>query len=330
MRRCSPVYSVAAWSLRSFAAFLALLLVSCGAEEEKRIRVAEQYGLAYAPVTIMKEYGLLEEALPDYEISWSRLTNAASIREAMLADRLDIGFMGVPPFLIGADQGMDWQIFIALSEVPVGLVAVSPELTTLKALSEADARIALPQPGSIQHILLALAARNHFGEAAHFDQQLVTLSHPDAAQALIGESGVDAHFATPPYLGELISDHGGHVVLSGTAAFGGRFTFIVGVGQSEYLYENPEAIAAFQRTVDKAIGLLDDEEAIDVLARAYGEEPARIREQLLEGRIEYGRSLTGVARFSSFMEEVGYLEEDLSALRTLVYSPNPRRPEQVQ
>ena len=305
----------------ALAIVASLLLASCRPEEKKSIRIAEQFGLAYAPLTVMKEYRLLEEALPDYDVTWSRLTNAASIREAMLADRLDLGFMGIPPFLIGADRGMEWQIFVALSEVPVGLVVMDEGLGSLEALSEAEARIALPQPGSIQHILLAMEAERRFGDASFFDEQLVTLSHPDASQALISNSGVDAHFATPPYLRELISEHGGYLVLEGSDAFGGTFTFAVGVGSSNYLEENPEAIEAFRRALEKAASLLDEEEAVAALAQAYGEDIDWLREQLAGERLQYGRTLSGVARFSSFMNQVGYLESDIAARIPLVFSP---------
>lgn len=298
-----------------------LVLASCVGDEGKSIRVAEQFGLAYAPLTIMKEYGLLEEALPDYEVSWSRLTNAASIREAMLADRLDLGFMGIPPFLIGADQGMEWQIFAALSEVPVGLVVMDPELSSLQALSTTDARIALPQPGSIQHILLAMEAERRFGAADFFDEQLVTLSHPDAFQALISGSGVDAHFATPPYLLDLLSDYGGYLLLDGSEAFGGDFTFAVGVGLSDYLQEHPEVVAAFQDSLAKAVALLREEEAVSRLAAVYGEDSQWLSAQLGQQQLHFDRPLAGVERFSAFMEDVGYLDRDIADRQPLLFSP---------
>ncbi len=47
-----------------------------------------------------------------------------------------------------------------------------------------DDRIALPQPGSIQHILLSMAAEKQLGKHDVFDNQLVTMKHPDGMTAL--------------------------------------------------------------------------------------------------------------------------------------------------
>ncbi len=298
-------------------AALLLLVVFRNQDDVNEVRIAEQYGLAYAPLTIMKHYELLEEALPDYEVTWTRLTNAASIREAIVADRLDIGFMGVPPFLVGVDRNMDWRIFSALSEVPVGLVTLSQELSTLSDLAEARGRIALPQPGSIQHILLSMAAEARFARADYFDDQLVTLSHPDASQALIQGAGVDAHFATPPYLMELRSLHGGRVVLSGTEAFGGAFTFAVGVAEADFLRQNPDVVAAFAAALSEAIERLYREDSLAVLADFYGISLEETREQLLQEGMRFGRPLRGVETFSRFMAETGYLSEDVARSRVL-------------
>jgi len=172
-----------------------LCLVGCK-EEEKKLIIAEQYGLAYAPVQVMMSKGYLEEALPDYEIEWVKLGNTMAIREAMTADALDAAFLGIPPYIIGTDSGMNWGLFTGLSRAPVSLMG--REDATLETIG--DGRIALPQPGSIQHILLSMAAERTFGDAKIFDNQLVTMKHPDGMQVLINGNEVDYHFTSPPYV----------------------------------------------------------------------------------------------------------------------------------
>lgn len=302
-------------------AFL-VFLPGCGTRtdsEPKVLRMAEQYGLAYAPLTLMKHYGLLEEELSDYEVSWTRLTNAASIREAIVARRLDVGFMGIPPFLIGVDRGMDWRVFSALSQVPLGLVTLREEYADLSDLAEGRGRIALPQPGSIQHILLSMAAERWFGEAGFFDDQLVTLSHPDAAQALVQRSGVDAHFATPPYLLDLTEVHNGQVLLGGAEAFGGEFTFAVGVAPSEFLKDNPEFLEGFRSALEEALERLGAEESFVALAGVYGISPDEVRRQLEQEGMRFSEPLRGMESFSRFMATSGYLTEDVAETRVLVH-----------
>ncbi|MDF2523174.1 MAG: ABC-type nitrate/sulfonate/bicarbonate transport system, periplasmic component, partial [Clostridiales bacterium] len=83
---------------------------SAGDRNKQSLSIAEQFGLAYAPLQIIKELDLLEKNLPETDIRWKQLGNTAAIREAMLADEADAGFMAIPPFLIGWDKGMTWKI----------------------------------------------------------------------------------------------------------------------------------------------------------------------------------------------------------------------------
>ncbi|MFP4564403.1 MAG: ABC transporter substrate-binding protein, partial [Spirochaetia bacterium] len=177
---------------------LLALFTSCGGGD-RTLTIADQYGIAYLPVQIVKQEKLLEKRLPDTRIRWEKMGNAAAIREAMIAEKLDVGFMGIPPFLIGYDRGMDWRIFTGLSESPLGLVTLREDIQSLDDIGPED-RIALPQPGSIQHILLSMAAERRFGDPGRFDSRLVTLSHPDGMQALLAGREITAHFTSPPFL----------------------------------------------------------------------------------------------------------------------------------
>ena len=98
---------------------LSLFLMSaCGRNDQqsqKTITIAEQYGLAYAPVQLIKELQLLEESDPELKVEWKQLSNTTSIRESMLAGEVDIAFMAIPPFLIARYKGMELKIISGLS-----------------------------------------------------------------------------------------------------------------------------------------------------------------------------------------------------------------------
>ena len=278
------------------------------------LTIAEQYGLAYAPLQIMRRKAFLEEELPGYRIDWQRLGNTAAIREAMLAGRVDVGFMGIPPFLIGYDRGMEWKIFTGLSEAPLGLVTWRKDIRALTDFRPDD-RIALPQPGSIQHILLTMACERQMGSAAALDDNLVTMNHPDGMQALLGRRDITAHFTSPPYLMEELSEPGMRQVLSGTEAMGGEFTFIVGAALDRLLWKDPAAVEALRRALDRAEALLRDhpEEAVSILAGEYDIDPQRLRVYLEWPGLSYGRSVKGLEEFISFMRASGYLEREFGS-----------------
>ncbi|MDC7228232.1 MAG: ABC transporter substrate-binding protein [Spirochaetales bacterium] len=295
--------------------FFTVLLTSCVGE--KSVTIAEQYGLAYAPLQIMRAQGYFEELSPGVEIEWVKLGNTAAIREAVLAGEVDLGFMGLPPFLLGLDKGMDWKLIAGLSICPVGLVAGDDVLSgvfnnPLDAIKP-GARIALPQPGSIQHILLSMASERLYGDASRFDGGLVTMKHPDGMTALISGS-VDAHFTSPPYIfmenEATAADGGGFTtVLSGDEAFGGSFSFIGAMATDSFLAEDPELVEGFLQALEKSIDFINTkpEETAVILASAYDMPEEEVLKYISRDDMIFTSTVYGLEQFISFMTGQGYI-----------------------
>lgn len=278
-------------------------------DPRKQLRLAEQYGLAYAPLQLLRRTGWLEEELPGVDIQWLRLVNGAAIREAMVSRRLDVGFMGIPPFLLGVEGGMEWRIFSGLSQAPVGLVTWRDDIASLADFDSRD-RIALPQPGSIQHILLAMAAEKQLNDPGRFDNQMVTLSHPDGMSALMSRQEVAAHFTSPPYIMMELMEPGMRLVLEGKEAVGSDFTFIIGVVMDDFPTNHPEMAAGLERALERAFRYLKEqpEEAAGLLARDYDISPEQLLGYLTWPGVSYGGRVQGLERFITFMRAQGYLE----------------------
>jgi NitT/TauT family transport system substrate-binding protein len=287
-----------------------------GSGSTLRISVAEQYGLAYAPVQLMREKGLLEAALAaraapgqSVEVSWVKLANTSAIREAMLADEIDVAFTGIPPFLLGVDQGMPWRIISGLSSCPVDLYVNDASIRSLKDLI-GKGRIALPQPGSIQHMLLAMAAERELGQADAFDRQLVSMKHPDGMQALLAGSDVTAHFTAPPYSFAEEAAEGIHRLLRGEEAFGGPYSFLVGISEPGF-YKDDIRLEALRDALSGAMAFLGDQpgEAAALLAEEYGLTEDETRLYLERPDMVYTQDVLGVDAFVAFMHRTGYLQQ---------------------
>ncbi|MFW6035212.1 MAG: ABC transporter substrate-binding protein [Halothermotrichaceae bacterium] len=290
------------------------LLISCETnKEEKTVTIANQYGLAYAPIQIMKNKNILDQNTGNINIKWKKLANTAAIREAMLAGEVDIGFMAIPPFLIGKDKGMDWKIISGLSMSPLGLMTNKKDINTLSDISEND-RIALPQPGSIQHILLAMAAKREFGNAGRFDNQLVTMAHPDGMNALLSRKEITAHFTSPPYIFKETAEKGINQILSGKEALGGEFSFIVGVATEEFYNNYPQLYEAFVKSLHQSIEFINDKpgEAAGLLTDNYDLTEDEINQYINWPGMDYSTKIRGLEKFMTFMQETGYIEfEDI-------------------
>lgn len=313
---------VHSFSLITVAVLIGAAAVSCGDEGRQqasnKLVVAEQYGLAYAPLQVMRAEGFLEAELPDYEIEWSRLGNTAAIREAVMAGRLDAGFMGIPPFLIGYDRGMEWRIFTGLSQAPLGLVTWREDLHSLSDFGPQD-KIALPQPGSIQHILLSMACQRQLGKAQALDDRLITMNHPDGMNALLSRRDISAHFTSPPYLMEELAAEGTRLVVSGRQAMGGDFTFIVGVATDELSNDDPKALAALRRALARSIDFMQTNrsEVLSLLAGEYDLSEDKVAEYLDWEGMKYSQQVLGLERFIDFMAEQDYLSTEFSPAAVL-------------
>ena len=287
--------------------------------EEKTISIAEQYGLAYAPVTIMKELNFLEEAGQDIKIEWKKLSNTAAIRESMLAGEVDVGFMAIPPFLIGSDKGMDWKMISGLSESPLALMTNKEHIKSLEDLRSSD-KIVLPQPGSIQHILLSMAAEREFGDAARFDDQLVSMNHPDGMNALLSGREISAHFTSPPYIFMESQETGIKSILTGEEAMGGEFTFIVGTAVEEF-YSDPELSSLFIEALNRSIAYINNnpQQSAQILAKYYDLSEDRVLEYISWEGMKYTSDIKGVDKFLSFMNNNGYISMEEYNLNQLIW-----------
>ncbi len=273
--------------------------------DEGVLKIADQYGLAYAPLAVIKERSMLEDK--SLEVEWVQLGNASAIREAMLAGDLDVGFMGIPPYLIGRDKGMEWQVFTGLTSAKLGLVSNLSSIGNIEDI-EVHHRIVVPQPGSIQHMLLSMAAERTLGDAAIFDSQLVSMKHPDGLQVLRAKGDIQMHFTSPPYVNMALAEEGFRLVLDGEEAFGGPFTFIIGVA-SKSMVENGQGIEIMQETLTEAIEWMqrNPDEAVKLLSAYYDLSEEDTRDYLLGEQLRFGTEIEGMGAFESFMSEAGYL-----------------------
>jgi NitT/TauT family transport system substrate-binding protein len=294
------------------AAVLLPLSGCSGSEKQKEIHIAEQFGIAYAPLQVMREQKLLEQELPGVKINWKQYGGPTPIREAMLAGDVDFGFMGSAPVLIGIDNGMDWKYAAGISFNQVALVTDQPDINSIRDFRDND-RIAILSPGSTQHILLCIASNQVFGDPNKFDNQIVSLSHPDAMDALIADTEVTAHFSTPPYLDKEL-EHGMKIITTGEEIMGQPFTFITGVAMVSFYKENPEEYDAIIRSLNAAIDYINSnmDEAVEMLAPIYDIDKATLKEQMTYNGTIYSNQLTGIDKLAEEMYRIGMLKNPIN------------------
>ena len=314
----------------------ALLAVAPLARAElAEIKVAKQYGISYLPLMLMEDQKLIEKHAKaegvDVTVSWSTFAGGNVMNDALLSDSLQFASGGVAPFvtLWSRTRGsLDVKAVGAINSMPLYLVTRNPGVKTIADFTEKD-RIGLPAVKvSIQAITLQMAAEKAFGPGQEhkLDPLTVTLSHPDAMQALLsGRSEVDAHFGSPPFQYQELRQPGMHRVLNSYDVLGGPATFNVVWASSKFRGENPKLYDAFVKALDDAIGQINRDKrgaAETYLRMTKGKDSVEdILAMLNDPEIVFTTTPQNVMKYVDFMLKTGSIKVKPDSWKELFF-PN--------
>ncbi len=84
---------------------IAVSSISSVRAETDHLRIAQQFGIAYLPLIVANEKGLVEEeakalGITPPKIEWLRLSGAASMNEALISGGLDFATAGITPMIL--------------------------------------------------------------------------------------------------------------------------------------------------------------------------------------------------------------------------------------
>ena len=218
--------------------------------ETPQVRIAQQYGLGYLPLMVIRQYRLIEKHARQYglgnvRVQWLTFPDGKKMNQALEAGFLDFASGGVVPMISAWDSTQDSvriKGVAALSVMPVYLNTNKPGVKRLADFTDKD-RIALPAPGaSFQATVLQMAADRELGsgQANALDKLTIAMRHPDAERALLARNtAVTAHFASPPYQYRELQQPGIHKVLSSFDVLGGPTTFTALWSSDAFVVNNP-------------------------------------------------------------------------------------------
>ncbi|HBI10882.1 ABC transporter substrate-binding protein [Franconibacter pulveris] len=259
---------------------LALLFATSAAQAEGQISIAQQFGIGYLILDVVRDQQLIEKQGKkqglDIKVDWRTLSGATAMNEALLSGALDVASAGVPPLLTLWDRTKGRQnvkAIASLGSMPNYLLSNNPAVKSVKDLSDKD-RIAVPAAGvGFQSRTLQIETAKLFGNADYkrFDKISVSLPHPDASAALIaGGSEISTHFSSPPFQYQALEHKNVHKILSSYDVLGGQATFNVLYTTQKFHDENPKTYRAFYDALAEAAQIInaDKNKAAETYIRA--------------------------------------------------------------
>ncbi|AEV83439.1 glycine/betaine ABC transporter substrate-binding protein [Actinoplanes sp. SE50] len=262
--------------LLAAASALSLLLVAaCGSggaasgggdASKKAIRIA--YQAFPSGDLIVKNQGLLEKALPDYKITWTKFDSGASINTAFVAKSVDIAAIGSSPVARGlsAPLNIPYQVAFVLDVAGDNEALVARNGTGITDVAGLRGRkVATPFASTSHYSLLAALDQAGVKES---EVTIVDLE-PQDIQAAWTRGDLDAAYTWLPSLDE-IKKTGKVLISSRQLATAGKPTLDLGVVSTPFAGAHPEAVDAWRKVEAQALNTIATDPA--AAAKAVGAE----------------------------------------------------------
>jgi len=306
---------------------------SVRAAEIGEIKIAQQFGIGYLPLTIMKTNGLVEKhlkaaGLADTKVSWLVLASGQPMNDALLSGSLHVASGGVAPFLILWDRTrgtLNVKAVAALSSMPMYLVTNNPNVKSIRDFTDND-RISMAGAGqSIQTIVLQMAAAKEFGDVNFnkFSTLYRNLSHPDGLAAFLSGKEITAYFSSPPFQYQALEKPGVRRILNSYDISGGPATFLVAWATGKFRDENPKTYQAFFNAYKEATDFINANKrtAADVYVKETKDKSGvdAIEKMLNDPEIKITMTPEQTLPIEHFMNKTGTLKNKAASWKDLYF-----------
>ena len=303
------------------------------AAEVSEFRIAEQFGIGYLPLTIMKANRLVEKhlktgGLPDTKVMWSVLASGQPMNDALLSGSLHVASGGTAPFMILWDRTrgtLNVKAVAALASMPMYLVTNNPNVKSIRDFTDKD-RISMAGAGqSIQTIILQMAAAKEFGDANYnkFSTLYRNLSHPDGLAAFLSGTEITAYFSSPPFQYQALEKPGVRRILNSYDITGGPASFLVAWATGKFRDENPKTYQAFFNAFKEATDYINANKraAAEIYVRESKDKSGveAIEKMLNDPEIKITMTPEQTLPIEHFMNKTGTLKNKAASWKDLYF-----------
>lgn len=232
---------------------------------------------------IVKNNKWLEEALPDWNIKWTKFDSGADVNTAFIAKELDFGALGSSPVARGlsAPLNIPYKVAFVLDVAGDNEALVARNGSGIDTIAQLRGkRIGTPFASTAHYSLLA--ALNQNGLSPN-DVQLVDLQ-PQAILAAWERGDIDAAYTWLPTLDQLRAG-GKDLITSRQLAKDGKPTLDLGAVADDFAAQHPDVVDIWRQQEARALQLIqrDPKAAATAIAAEIGLTPDEVAGQLRQG-----------------------------------------------
>jgi taurine transport system substrate-binding protein len=232
---------------------------------------------------IVKNNRWLEDALPDYNIKWTKFDSGADVNTAFIAKELDFGALGSSPVARGlsAPLNIPYKVAFVLDVAGDNEALVTRNGTGIDTITQLRGkRIATPFASTAHYSLLAALSQNGLSPS---DVQLVDLQ-PQAILAAWERGDIDAAYTWLPTLDQLRKT-GKDLITSRQLAKDGKPTLDLGAVSDEFANAHPDVVDIWRQQEARALKVIHDDPAAaaKAIAAEIGLSPEEVAGQIKQG-----------------------------------------------
>src|SRR5688572_15813081 len=246
-----------------------MLMGPAAAQQQKVIRFAHQKNLFMAPVFVAIEKGWFDQALAKagYKMERREINIGPAVAEAMAANQIDIGQLGMAVIVTAAGRGLPAKIVVNTGIAGEGVV-VRKDSGITKMADLRGKTIAIPAKGNMQDFVVRRGLEKAGLDPAK-DVKFIEIAGPDQKQALLAKH-VDAITLWEPLVTDAVLA-GGHLLASGQDIYPGHDNDTISASV-QAIKNHPDAVRAIVQTVVQAQQWVMDnpEEAKTISAKHLG------------------------------------------------------------
>ncbi|MBU3749912.1 MAG: glycine/betaine ABC transporter substrate-binding protein [Mycobacterium sp.] len=259
-------------------------LVGCAIDHNRTDAAKQTIRIAYQTLLsgdlIVKNSKWLEQALPDYNIKWTKFDSGADVNTAFIAKQVDFGTLGSSPLARGLSAPLDipYRVAFVLAVAGDNEALVARDGSGITAITDLKGkRVATPFASTAHYSLLAALADNGLSPS---DVQLIDLQ-PQAILAAWERGDIAAAYTWLPTLGQL-EQSGRVLITSRELAAKGKPTADLAAVSNSFAEGNPKVVDVWRQQQARALTAIknDPELAAKAISAEVALSPADVEAQL--------------------------------------------------
>ena len=232
---------------------------------------------------IVKNNRWLEQALPDYNIKWTKFDSGADVNTAFIAKELDFGALGSSPVARGlsAPLNIAYKVAFVLDIAGDNEALIARNGTGVNTIADLKGkRVATPFASTAHYSLLAALHQNGLSPS---DVALIDLQ-PQAILAAWDRGDIAAAYTWLPTLDQLRKT-GKDLITSRQLAKNGKPTLDLGAVSDDFANAHPEVVDTWRQQEARALNVIKDDPAAaaKAIAAEIGLSPDEVAGQLKQG-----------------------------------------------